>query len=37
MRNKAEDRSSWAVVLKEIPVKHKDLMLMKKKNNLGLC
>jgi hypothetical protein len=36
-RNKTEDRSSWAVILKEAPVKLKDLMLMKKKNTLGLC
>ena len=36
-RNKAEDTSSWAVILKEALVKLKDLMLMKKENNLGLC
>jgi hypothetical protein len=36
-RNKAETRSSWAVILKDAPVKLKELMLTKKKNNLGLC
>jgi hypothetical protein len=36
-RNKTEDRSSWVVILKEALVKLKELMLMKEKNNLGLC
>jgi hypothetical protein len=35
--NKAEDRSSWAVILKETRIKLKELMLTKKNNNLGLC
>jgi len=36
-RNKAEDRSSWALILKRTLVKLKDLMLIKEKNILGLC
>ena len=39
-RNKAEDRTAWAIILKEALVKIKCLMPVKKKkkkNTLGLC